>query len=76
VVTEAPGVERIVENGVNGIVTRFDEEAYRDGMARAAALGEEEWLAMSRKAVETVREKYSVEAWTRTMADVYARVAA
>jgi glycosyltransferase involved in cell wall biosynthesis len=76
VVTEAPGVERIVEDGVNGIVTRFEEEAYRDGMARAAALGEEEWLAMSRKAVETVREKYSVEAWTRTMADVYARFAA
>ncbi|HEX9931944.1 MAG TPA: glycosyltransferase family 4 protein [Allosphingosinicella sp.] len=76
VVTEAPGVERIVEDGVNGIVTAFDEGSYREGMARAAALSEEEWLAMSRNAVETVRQKYSVEAWTRSMADVYARVKA
>jgi glycosyltransferase involved in cell wall biosynthesis len=74
VVTEAPGVERVVEDGVNGIVTPFDEAAYGEGMARAASLGEAEWRRLSANAVATVREKYSVEAWTRKMADVYARL--
>lgn len=76
VVTESQGVELIVEDGVSGIVTSFDAQAYCEGMVRAASLSTDEWEAMSRKAVETVREKYSVEAWTRTMADVYARLGA
>jgi glycosyltransferase involved in cell wall biosynthesis len=76
VVTEAPGVELIVEDGVNGIITPFDREAYREGVVRAAALGDEQWRAMSRKAVETVREKYSPQAWTSLMSDVYARIGA
>lgn len=76
IVTAAPGVERIVEDGVNGFVVAFDETAYREAMVRAAALAEPEWRALSDKALETVREKYSVEAWTRMMADVYARVGA
>lgn len=76
IVTDAPGVGRIVEDGVDGFVTRFEERAYRDAMKRAAALSDEEWRSMSRKAVETVQEKYSVEAWTRKMLDVYARISA
>jgi glycosyltransferase involved in cell wall biosynthesis len=74
IVTESPGVGLLVEDGVNGIVTAFDEAAYGAGMARAATLGEDEWRRLSAAAVATVREKYSVEAWTRQMADVYARL--
>lgn len=74
VVTQAPGVELIVEDGVNGIVSAFDEESYRRGLERAATLGDDEWRRLSRKAVETVRERYSVPAWTRRMADVYGRL--
>lgn len=76
IVTEAPGVGRIVEDGVNGFCTPFEEEAYREAMVRAAALSDEEWRAMSRRAVETVRTKYSAEAWARKMADVYAHMGA
>jgi glycosyltransferase involved in cell wall biosynthesis len=76
VVTEAPGVELLVEDGVNGIVTPFDEDAYREGLMRATALGEDEWRRLSRNAAETVRERYSIEAWTRKMAEVYDRLAA
>ena len=76
IVTEAPGVGRIVEDGVNGFCTPFEEEAYREAMVRAAALSDEEWQAMSRRSVETVRENYSAEAWARKMMDVYAGIRA
>ena len=74
IVTEAPGVDLIIENGVNGFVTAFDESEYRDVMVRAAGLTAEEWQTMSGKAVETVRENYSPQTWTRRMAAVYDRL--
>jgi glycosyltransferase involved in cell wall biosynthesis len=72
-VTEAPGVELIIEDGVNGFVTALDEQAYRDAMARAAAMTDADWRRISESAMATVQDKYSVQAWTRKMADVYAR---
>jgi glycosyltransferase involved in cell wall biosynthesis len=74
VVTASPGIELLVKHGLNGIVSAFDEQAYRDAMIRAARLPEEEWQAMSCRAVETVRENYSTEAWQRKMATVYAQL--
>ncbi len=76
IVTEAPGVGRIVEDGVNGFCTSFEEEAYREAMVRAAALSDAEWRTLSCRAVETVRQNYSAEAWARKMTDVYASIGA
>ncbi len=76
IVTEAPGVELIVEDGVNGIVVPLEEDAYREAMIRAAAMDEAEWLEMSRKAIEAVTNRYSPVEWTRRMREVYVRLGA
>lgn len=72
VVTEAPGVELIVQDGVNGVVTAFTAEAYRAGLERALALGDDEISRLSAAAVSTVRERFSPSAWTDAMCGVYA----
>ena len=74
VVTRAPGVELIVEDGVNGFVTDFTEAAYHAGLVRASALSPEEWQLMSSEAARTVRDNYSITAWTKKMTAVYARM--
>lgn len=74
IVTEAPGVELIVQDGVNGIVTAFTAEAYRAGLERALALDDAELARLSAAARATVRERFSETAWTDAMRDVYARI--
>lgn len=76
IVTKAPGVELIVRDGVNGIVTEFSEHAFHDGLARAARLGATEWQRLSDEAAATVRDEYSTSAWTQRMIAVYRRLAA
>ena len=75
VVTEAPGVELMIKHGVSGIVTAFAEEDYQAGLVKAAALSPDQWASMSAAAVATVRDHYSVEAWTSKMMTVYRFVA-
>ena len=76
IVTNAPGVELIVRDGVNGIVTEFNEPAFHEGLARAAQLGTAEWQRLSDGAAATVRDEYSTSAWTQRMIAVYRRLAA
>lgn len=75
IVTHAPGVDLIVEDGVNGIVTRFDEADFHEGLARGAALAPSDWERLSRAAQATVRVKFSLQAWTNKMIEVYRQVA-
>lgn len=71
IVTEAPGVELIVQDGVNGIVSAFDEDAYREALLRAAALDAEAWTRLSKAARATVEAEYSPRIWVSRMAGVY-----
>ena len=71
IVTTAPGVDRVIEDGRNGIVTAFEKEAYTDGLVRAARLTSSEIRAMSVAARETVAAQYSIEAWAERLSGVY-----
>lgn len=71
IVTSAPGVELIVEDGVNGIVTDLDEASYSRGLARAVALDTAELRSMSEAARETVRTRYSMDSWATNMDRLY-----
>jgi glycosyltransferase involved in cell wall biosynthesis len=75
IVTEAPGVDHIVQDGINGIVTAFDEDSYRRGLERAASLTGEQWKAKSQRAIAKVRDDYSLRRWTARMSEAYATVA-
>jgi glycosyltransferase involved in cell wall biosynthesis len=76
VVTESPGIERVVCDGVNGIVTAFDEAEYKKGLLRAAAMDQEAWAKLSRAARDTVEQEFSGDAWRRRMAKLYDEIGA
>jgi glycosyltransferase involved in cell wall biosynthesis len=76
VVTESPGIERVVCDGVNGIVTAFDEPEYKKGLLRAAAMDQEAWAKLSRAARDTVEQEFSGDAWRRRMAKLYDEIGA
>jgi glycosyltransferase involved in cell wall biosynthesis len=71
IVNRSPGMELMVSDGENGIVTDFDEDAYHRGMAQAAALSVETWQRLSAAAITTVREHYSVATWAERMLEAY-----
>lgn len=74
VVTESPGIERLVEDGVNGIVTAFDEDAYRHGVIRAAGMDADERARLSANARATVRDRHAPEVWAARMVGIYERL--
>jgi glycosyltransferase involved in cell wall biosynthesis len=71
IVTDAPGVELIVRDGVNGIVTPFSEEGYKQGLLRALALSEAAWTELSEAARATIAQEYSSDVWRTRMIDAY-----
>jgi glycosyltransferase involved in cell wall biosynthesis len=75
IVTEAPGVELIVRDGINGIVTKFDEAAYQEGLVRAARMDDQEWERLSEAAKATVSREYAPATWSDRMAAAYGFIA-
>lgn len=63
IVTQSPGVERVVRDGENGFVALKSESGLIDAMRRAAALDDAAWCHLSGCAIETVRAEFSVSAW-------------
>jgi glycosyltransferase involved in cell wall biosynthesis len=74
IVTEAPGVEELVTNGVNGIVTACNERAYLEGIKNSLKLSSDQILLMSAAAKETVKTKYSPYAWGAKLETIYQEV--
>lgn len=71
IVTDAPGVDLIVRDGVNGIVTPFSEEGYKEGLLRALALSDAAWTELSEATRATIAREYSTDAWRMRMIDAY-----
>jgi glycosyltransferase involved in cell wall biosynthesis len=74
IVTDAPGVELIVRDGVNGIVTPFSEQGYKEGLLRALTLSEAAWTNLSEAARATVAEEYSPDIWRQRMIGAYRQI--
>jgi glycosyltransferase involved in cell wall biosynthesis len=74
IVTDAPGVELIVRDGVNGIVTPFSEQGYKDGLLRALALCDAAWAELAEAARATIVEQYSGDMWRARMVAAYQQI--
>ncbi|MYN13579.1 glycosyltransferase [Pusillimonas sp. TS35] len=75
IVTESPGIDKLVTNGVNGIVCARDEPAFRDAVIRAARMPDDIWRAMSHAAVDTIETRFNLDVWSARMAKMYEELA-
>ena len=73
IVTRRHGVELLIEDGINGIVTDMDEKSYSEGLIKASRLTDEQVFQMSKAARNTVLNKYNVKQWTKQLLEIYER---
>lgn len=71
IVTKTPGVELIVEDGVNGIVTEMNEHDYHQGLVEASKLDARRVQEMSDAVINTIRRKFSPESWADNLDLIY-----
>lgn len=74
IVSCVQGAELIVQDGENGIVYSPNEDALEEALDRALDLPEAQWRAWSTAARETVRDRYSIEAWGTSLLIEYSRL--
>ena len=67
IVTDSPGIEKIVVDGVNGIVTEKSYGGLLQGMYRAIQIDQDEWIVMSQNAVKKVTCEFSLNSWNYSM---------
>ncbi len=63
IVTKSPGVEMIIQNGVNGFICELNEASVYSTMRKAIDLNHDEWLSMSESSQLTVRASHNVDQW-------------
>ena len=71
IVTRSPGIELLITDGENGIITDFTEVSYRKGLVKAAKMTPAEVERMSASALETIREKFSTQQWINKLESIY-----
>lgn len=74
VVSGTEGVDRLVTDGVEGIVAEHDEPGLETALRRALAAPEEQWLRMSAAARRRIELQYSVPVWGRRLLQEYRRL--
>lgn len=74
IVTRAPGVERVVIDGVNGIVTEASQEGLLAGMKAALEMDGEQWSWLSHNARAKIESDFQVSAWASKMREMLDRV--
>lgn len=74
VISRTEGVDRLVDDGVEGIVAEHDEPGLERALRRALAVPEEQWLRMSAAARRRVEMEYSVPVWGRRLLQEYRRL--
>lgn len=71
IVTRSPGIELIIRDGENGIVTELTEKDYFAGLVRASLMAPDEVERMSNAAMMTVKESFSVGQWIDKLETIY-----
>jgi glycosyltransferase involved in cell wall biosynthesis len=74
VVSGTEGVDRLVDDGVEGIVAEHDEPGLERALRAALAMPEDRWLQMSAAARRRVEQEYSVPVWGRRLLQEYRRL--
>lgn len=59
------GYEEIIDDGINGIVASNNN--LTDALVRALSLSEEEFHLMSKRAYETIKQKFSIITWSEKL---------
>ena len=58
IISNVSGTEKIVQDGVNGIVCKFTKDGLEKGMKRALELSESEYEQLSSNAIKTIEKKF------------------
>ena len=75
IATAVGGVPGVIENGWNGLlVAPADQDALLGAMRNVAADAKLR-AELSARALDTIRERYDVQRWSRTMRDLYVALA-
>ena len=75
IVTQSPGVDMLIQDGVNGLVADQNETSFRSAMRRAARMEKQAWESMSQAALHTIAQKFNLDTWTNSMARMYEELA-
>lgn len=61
VIINGEGAEKIITNGVNGVISDLDVESFKESLINT--LDEGKWNQLSHFAKETIKKDYSIERW-------------
>lgn len=75
IVTESPGVELIVNHGVDGFVTNATFESLQAAMLEAYSLSDAQYQEISRKAYLKIAHDFNIEMWSSRVRNLYSEVA-
>ena len=71
IVTESPGVDEIVINGVNGFVSEFTQESFHKAMKSAINLNKCQFNQMSKAAIQYIENKFSRKIYKERLQNLY-----
>lgn len=63
IVNKSPGIELIIQNGINGFICEMNERAVYTAMRDAMELSDSQWISMSERARMTVQSSHNVGRW-------------
>ncbi|HEY9279257.1 MAG TPA: glycosyltransferase [Eoetvoesiella sp.] len=76
IVTESPGIEMLITDGVNGFISKADETSFQQTMIKAYRLDQPAWQDMSQAAIGVIEEKFGLDLWSARMEKMYKELAA
>lgn len=74
IVTESPGAELIVDDGVDGFLSAKNPEDYKKSMEKAVQLTPQEYEIMSCNAIQKVANRFSIGKWKKNMVKLYKEI--
>lgn len=74
IVTQSPGVELIVEDGINGFIAEFNKKSLDSVMRKALSLNEESYTLMSEAAKKHVSIHFSTELYRSQLIELYNKI--
>lgn len=75
IITETEGANRIVDEGKNGFISAFNEEAYTQRMIACSKINEQEYNLLSKQAIEKTRTAFSPAYYEQQLMNIYNELA-
>lgn len=75
IITETDGADHIIDEGKNGFISAFNENAYAECMIKSSKLDEHQYKLLSQQAIEKTRTAFSPAYYEQQLMKMYKEIA-